>query len=307
MIFRNKDGFKAVKDSFKNVDGFTYLEGEELFKIQELLFGMLKDLIKVLDKQHIFYTLSGGSVLGAIRHQGFIPWDDDIDINMPRRSFEQFKRVFDRELGDKYVLHAPEFGHGYGFSVAHFGKKGTVYKIFNNIDLPDEDCCIGFDIFVLENTFNSRILRNLHGFLCLLSGYLLNCRKVYDYYPVVEKQYGSIPQVRDQFHKKYRIGKLLCVIPLDRMAAFTYRIYSLCKNNHSRYVTIPSGRKHFFGELNLRKDMCKARKASFRDLQVNIPAGTDGYMKQLYGDGYMTIPPKEKREQHPIIRIDYGD
>ncbi|MBR1909871.1 MAG: LicD family protein, partial [Lachnospiraceae bacterium] len=145
------------KVGFRGAPGTFELNDEQLKALQAELLRMLKDFIAVFEQEGIFYTLSGGSVLGSIRHKGFIPWDDDIDINMPRKDFEKLKSVFDRTLGDKYVLCAPEIGEGYGMSHVQIKKRNTVYKAFNELKMKHTGVFI--DIFVLENTYDTAIMR----------------------------------------------------------------------------------------------------------------------------------------------------
>ncbi len=302
---KKPDGFAKVKDAFKHCEGVTYLNGEELKNVQRVLLQMLKDFIEVAERNHIDYSLSGGTLLGAVRHQGFIPWDDDMDLHIPRKSFDRFKKIFEKELGDRYTLSAPEISEHYGLSVSQFKKKDTVYKTFNNITEPDEECGICIDLFILENTPDHALVRKAHGFLCLGVGYLLNCRKVYDYVPDLMKalDHQADNAIRSCFQTKMRIGRLLRFIPLDSFTRFTYRIYSLCKNHNSRYVTIPSGRVHYFGEMDTRKNMCHVKKAVFEGVSVSIPYGEVSYLTRLFGTTYMEIPPVEKREQHPLLKI----
>ncbi|MCI6270324.1 MAG: LicD family protein [Lactobacillus delbrueckii] len=301
-----KDGFAAQKTVFEASDQVTYVEGEDLKKLKATLLEMLQDWMRVCDKYQLNYTLSGGSVLGTIRHQGFIPWDDDIDINMPRRDFNRLKEIFSKEMGDKYRLLAPELTKGHGNSASRFVKKDTVYRTFSDIAEPKEHCGICIDIFVLENTPNNAFLRNLHGYLCLAVGYLLSCRKVYDYLPKLLEVQDS-PEVRAAFGKKYKIGRFFAFLPLDTVTRWTYQVYSACKNDQSKYVTIPSGRKHYFGEMDTRENMCESQTGTFEGMTVKIPKGIESYMTRLYGPDYMTPPPVAKREKHPLFEFDLGE
>ncbi|MCR4897490.1 MAG: LicD family protein, partial [Lachnospiraceae bacterium] len=109
------------------------------------------------------------------------------------------------------------------------------------------------------------------------------------------------------FSKKARVGKLVSFLNLDKLAKSTVRVYAMCKNSGSKYVTVPSGRRHFFGELCERKELLETAEAPFESLTVRIPAGYDGYMRRLYGATYMQLPPESDREHHPVMELDFGD
>lgn len=78
----------------------------------------------------------------------------------------------------------------------------------------------------------------------------------------------------------------------------------MCKNDNSKYVTIPSGRKHYFGEMALRFEMCENTKIMFEDVETNLLKGIERCMNRLYGGTYREIPPVEKREKHPIMKLE---
>ncbi len=302
-----KDGFELVKKTLSESDRTVLLSPKQREELQQTLLHMLWDFIDVCEKNHIRYSLSGGSVLGSIRHKGFIPWDDDIDINMPRKSFECLKKIFDRELGENYILDAPECSRAYGRSLVQFKKKNTLYRIFNNLDEQKNRCGICIDIFVLENVPDHPLLRKLHGTVCLGMGYLLNCRKVVEYLPPLAKLLQDEALLERCFHTKRLVGTCLKWIPLDLLTKLTYAVYSLCRNDHSAYVTIPSGRGHYFGEMAERDDMCRYVKGQFCGRTVSLPKGYDRYMHRLYGPGdYMIPPPEGDREMHPIIEYQNG-
>ena len=77
---------------------------DELDMIQKLELKILKEIIRICKKENIEYFLIGGSALGAIRHGGFIPWDDDIDVGMTRENYDNFLRVAEQYLGEEFFL-----------------------------------------------------------------------------------------------------------------------------------------------------------------------------------------------------------
>lgn len=302
-----KDSHQLFKMGFENIEGVSKLTDEELKKLQSFLLGMLKDFIVVADKYNLKYSLGGGSVLGAVRHNGFIPWDDDIDINMPRADYIKFERIFDKELSDKYILCAPSTGNNHGMSSIQIKRKGTIYKSFNELSKSEEQCGIYIDIFVIENVYNYKIIRLVQGVLSLGFGYLLTCRKTLYDLPLLKPYIAKNKELKNAFYKKARIGRMTSFINLDRMTRLTDKIYSICKNDNSMYVTFPSGRKHFFGEMTKREELTTYIKADFDGVMVNIPKEYDSYMRRLYGTNYMELPPTSKREQHPLMKLNFGE
>ncbi|MBS4900205.1 MAG: LicD family protein [Clostridiales bacterium] len=280
---------------------------ETLNRLKGVLKDILVDVIKVAEKYKLRYILGGGSCLGAVRHKGFIPWDDDIDIMFTRKDYERFIRVFEGELGDKYLLAAPSRGKGHGMAHTQVKLKGTVYQSFNELSKTDmDDMAIFLDVFIMENTFNCKFFRKLHGVACLTAGYMLTCRKTYGDFPYLRPYIKGNKKLFREFHRKAKVGRFLKRIPLDTMARVTDKIYGLCRNNRSEYLSIPSGRGHYFKETYTRKAMLNRKLVRFESVKAYIPANYQEYLSKLYGDDYMVLPPEEKRESHPIMRLDFG-
>ncbi|MCR0121295.1 LicD family protein [[Clostridium] innocuum] len=143
--------------------------------VQLVLLEMLKDIDALCKKHNIRYWLTGGSALGAVRHKGFIPWDDDADIGMLREDYEKFQRVV-HELGDAYITQCFETHSKYNVLVPPMKvrKKGTYCVEYNALlknKCRDSDGLF-IDIFVLdhvsENKAKDFIWRVRNGILMVL-------------------------------------------------------------------------------------------------------------------------------------------
>lgn len=169
------DALKRIQS--KNAVQYVCMEGEILKKYHQILLEIASDIISVCEKEKIVYQLSGGTALGAVRHKGFIPWDDDLDINILGSQCDEFIEKFEKDFGDKYWVNTVKTP-GYFSIVGSIKMKGTVSRGFE--DSNDEKCGIGIDLFRIENTFDNSILRFFHGVLCMGFGFLLSCRNFYE-------------------------------------------------------------------------------------------------------------------------------
>lgn len=295
--------FEAFKHIAVTEDMFV-IEGDALRKLQSILLSMLKDIDEVCERHGIQYTLSGGTLLGAVRHEGFIPWDDDIDINMTREGYEKLVSVFEQELEDEYTLQQPEATEGYGLGLARIRKKGTTLR--NRDDYNAQDCGIAIDVFLYEDVPNNVFCRKVHGFISLGLGFALSCRRFLDYGDEYEKLASGDDSLKKVFRTKRRLGRLFSFLSMDAWCRAWDKWNSLYRNGDSRYIAIPAGRKHYFGETYQRCMMFPVKRIKFEDAQLPVPNTPDHYLTKLYGD-YMRIPKPEEREAHVIYELDLGD
>ena len=129
--------------------------------VQMVLLEMLKDIDALCRKHNIPYFLNGGSALGAVRHQGFIPWDDDADISMMIDDYRAFQKIA-HELGDKYIIHCFETNKRYNVLIPgmKIRKKGTYLKEVNSLlgnRCTDSDG-VFVDVFVYDYATPNHIL-----------------------------------------------------------------------------------------------------------------------------------------------------
>lgn len=282
------------------------MSNEDLEHLQKVLLLMLKELDGVCKKNGINYMLGGGSCLGAIRHKGFIPWDDDVDLNMTREDYTRFKTIFKNELGGSYDLQTPETTKGYGLAFVRLRKKGTIFRSRDDYDSKLENG-IYIDIFIIENTYNFVLARYFHGFLSLMVGFMLSCRNFYDRRKFYMDLAGNNKKIKRVFRTKIVLGFLTAWLSVDTWVRAWDKVNRMCKDNHSKYVTVPTGRRHFFGELYERNKFCKYQRVPFESLHLPVTAISDAYLERLYGKDYMTVPKKSQQEKHIFLELDFGD
>lgn len=292
----------STVDQFKqplNAEGAVRLSGDLLKRYQRYLLSIAEDIISVCREENITYHLTGGSALGAVRHGGFIPWDDDMDIDILGSDFDRFEQAFTAKFSDKYWLHTYK-KKNYGILVSRVRLKNSVFRAREDED--NDECGFFVDLIRIENTFNNPVLRFLHGMDCMAMGFLLSCRNYYHRRKSVLLLAGDNRKLAAVLKVKILIGRLISFRSLDKWAAKTQRCYSRCKNNRSEYVSVPAGRRHYFGEMYRRADFVEAVQVAFEGHMWNVPRDYDGYLRNMYGD-YMNIPAPRDREEHVVTEM----
>lgn len=279
------------------------LDGEELLRYQECVLDMMKDFVAVCETEGIEYSLSGGSILGAVRHRGFIPWDDDIDINIPRASYNKLLKIFDSRLGNKYYIQTPQKFPELGLMITQIRKKGTVAR--RKYDWDVNPCGVSIDLYVLENVFDNPVLRFFQKSMSMVCSFAISaCRYNNNNNKIPYELIKREGRVLKYSTSKKFFGNFFSIIPIKKLISWCEFWNSCCKNSNTKFVAIPTGRKHFWGEIYERKEMCFFRKAQFETEHFNIPIHAEKYLSRFYGS-YMQIPPADKRERHLFLELKF--
>lgn len=277
---------------------------EELRQLHSVLLEMMDDIAEICRENNIPWMLTGGSALGAVRHNGFIPWDDDIDIAMLRKGFETFKTVFPGRFSEKYELKLPG-DQGYLYHFPKIYRKNTT--ALNIQSAQDTDEGVSVDIFIMENVSDHKFVQMGHGFLCTFLLLVVSVMRMKRCKHNLLKYGANNPKLCAAVKKRAFFSNFFAFLSLERWLRMIDKVFSLCADEKSEYIVIPSGNGHFFGERFLRDKMCTLKAAEFEGNSYFIPQDPHYYLQIRYGEEYMKIPPDTEKERHAFIRLDLGN
>ena len=261
-----------------------------LDKIHELNFAMFQEFDKICRKYDIKYTFASGALLGAVRHKGFIPWDNDIDIWITRDNFEKFYE-HQEELPEEYQLVMPDI-HGskkYLDCVPRLNYKYMYIKM-------DEELCrfynnrnnrMDLDMFIIDKTY-SDFRGKIHRLEMAIMYGLLNSYR----HPIINQNYSTLMKIIGAFMKI--VGRC---ISLNTLRKWTTKIATKYNDRTDTDAYFPSNDgaalKHIVPEHTLKEIIY----VEFESGQAPIPVGADEILKIWFGD-YMKLPPEEQRIPH---------
>ncbi len=278
------------------------LNDNDLHQLRSIQMMIFKDIQYVCEKYNLICMLGGGSVLGAIRHGGFIPWDDDMDLNMYRDDYDKFVEVFDKEFSDKYELFVPDGKHRVSNLFLKVSLKGTLLQEAHENDFMKKG--VSIDVFPIENASNHAFIRKIKGAFANLYKY------------IVISTFLHQSQIKDNpyYSSNTMSEKIVSFIVKVTGKILSFRSYEVWYNKYDRfvqlnkktsYVTVPTGRKQYNGEVQPSSVYFPVHETQFEDINVKVPHDYDTYLSNLYGN-YMEIPPVEKREKHYYTVLDFG-
>lgn len=248
---------------------------------KQILVGILESVDEYCRKNKLKYYLYFGTLLGAVRHKGFIPWDDDVDIAMPRKDYEKFVKEFNCERKDMLRVIAIE-------------NEGTCYTPFAKVvdyrtrlreDISDSvEIGINIDVFPLD------YLSNDYGRALRLDKSIAIYRKILHYL--------SISYIPRQWYKKM----VLSMLKLIKRESVVRRIVKKAKKysamTDSKYVASVVTMTTGIREIMETDFFTEEVELEFENKMYKAPVKYKKVLEHLYGDTYMQLPPVEERITH---------
>ena len=261
----------------------TEEDGTEILvsDVHRVLMEMIKVIDPICQKHEIPYFLNGGSALGAVRHQGFIPWDDDMDIAMMRSDYLRFIEALKQDLPEGYCFQCFDTHKEYNVLIPamKIRKKGTYLKEVNSLlknRCKDSDG-IFIDVFVYDYCTTSKFIDlPMRLFNQLLMPFL-----------VLIDNLGFNP------------------VFLKKLFVKNAELYGKI-NQDSKYIGFDltwTFKSPFHPFIFKKEDIYPVQYVQFEDMKLPIAAHPHEYLCTAIAPSYMTLPPKEKRAPKHIVDI----
>ena len=274
----------------KKINTVTPLNQDDLHKLHIVLLDLMSEVDRICRIHHIDYMMVGGTLLGAVRHGGFIPWDDDADLGMSRNDYERFRYICQTELNhNKFFLQDNTLDPYYRWGYARLRRKNSEFIRIGQEHMKMKTG-IFIDIYPHDNVPDYYFFRVIHAISCFF------IRKT------LYAQTGIVTGTTVIKRLAYRLLNLIPPTFVFRQLDNLAKRYNGRKTKLVRTLTFPiprGGRFGFPAEWFVETIDMTFENKTFRTMREY-----DEYLKFKYGD-YMTLPAENKRHWHPasVMRL----
>ena len=258
--------------------------------LHQVDMDIVKAVVRICEENHLKYYMLGGTMLGAVRHGGFIPWDDDIDLGMPREDYEKFLQIAPELLPQNMRVVNYRNDPAYQYYITRVQDTDTKVEE-ERIGNDSRYTCASIDIFPVDGTPNNPLLRKIYFFRVLYHRALMSlCYK------------DSIDRKRKRSRKEKLLLWVMEKIPVEKLTTPYKQKCAIDKLLRSQSVE----KSHYIGnimgayrtrEIVPKEFYGEGKLYQFEDTQLRGMAMAHEYLKYTYGD-YMRLPPEDQRKTH---------
>ncbi len=263
------------------------LNDELLRQVQMIQLELLIEVDRICKKCNIHYNIIAGTLLGAVRHGGYIPWDDDADVALVRSEYEKFRKACIKELDrSQYVFQDHRNTKGYRWGYGKLRKKGTLFLREHQEHMPYMQG-VFIDIFPLDGVPDNYFLRSIKNFECFC------IRKIL---------WSRVGMIAEKNRGKRQVYKVLGLIPEKYVFRYYHRMIHRANCKKTRMVRIlmfPTPNSEYGYYRNWYEN---SMNIEFEGKVFQGIKDYDSYLNFKFGN-YMELPPIEQRKSHPVSSI----
>lgn len=263
------------------------IDNETLRQIQMVQLEMLEEVDRICKKCNINYNIIAGTLLGAVRHGGYIPWDDDADVALLRPEYEKFRKACKTELDTtRFYFQDHRNTKGYRWGYGKLRRKGTLFLREHQEHMPYKQG-IFIDIFPLDNVSDNYVTRSIQNFQCFC------VRKVL---------WSKVGKVADNRKIKRFVYSILARIPEKVIFNYYHKMihnYNKKETRMVRILTFPTPNSEW-GYYRCWYE--NSVDTVFEGKTFQGIKDYDSYLSFKFGN-YMELPPEEKRKVHPVSEL----
>lgn len=269
---------------------------DDLEEIQNIEMGILGEFIRICSKFSLKYYLLEGSLLGAIRHQGIIPWDDDIDVGMFREDYEKFLELAPQEIRSPYIISNYKIREGYKDYITQISHSEK--RVNTSFRKKDDVMNVWIDVFVIDGMPRNPIRHFIHKYNLLFHKMIMMWSDLDHYLVTGRENRPWFEKLAIKMCRTFHFEKIInSSKALKRMDNCLKSFHISSTNNTINFMSEYKWRTEFpleyYGE---------GRVSSFGSLYAVIPEKAEEMLKSIYGN-YMELPPEDKRYKHSLLLI----
>lgn len=268
------------------------MKKEVLDRLHDEMLKIYKEIARICEKNNLTYFVVGGTLLGAIVHKGYIPWDDDLDIAMPRDDYDKFINVYSKELDDRFYLHHTSTDPNYWLPFAKVRMNNTVFLEEKRKNVKAH-AGIYVDIFPFDYApdMNSMLAKVKWRWMTYINNYIN----------------ATVTGMKTKSRSGAMIYKLFTLTSIEKLSVHRDKIMrSFDTGKRAYYVDLAGGRRldNSYFPIN---DILPTKMLPFGSEEVVAPKDPNKYLLQLYTEKYKVIPPKDQQITHAPLLIRFSD
>ena len=268
------------------------MEEKILNRLHQTMLEIYAEVARICNKYKLEYFVVGGTLLGAVVHKGYIPWDDDLDIAMPRDSYDKFIQICKTDLDKRFYLHCIETDVKYWLSFAKLRMNNTIFLEEKRKNVKSH-AGIYVDIFPFEyaSELNTKKHQRKWKIITYVNNYI----------------YTKTTGLKKQSKSAMLLNPIFSLFSIKKLSLYRDKLMkSFDKGERKYFVDLAGGRRLDNSYFNI-SDILPIQKLNFEDVQVEAPKDYNKYLLQLYTERYKIIPPKEEQITHEPILIRFED